>query len=198
MTDSGATEPTTYMDLSRFKVPPDFRGRPAWVAQLWWMVQSLLIHTSPQFMYGWRRFLWKLFGAEIGDGVLIRPSARVTYPWKVSIGRNSWIGDRAELYSLGPIEIGSDAVVSQDSYLCAATHDHAKPDFPLVAKAIRVEDQVWIAAGCFIAPGVSVGRGAILGARSVVLRDVPAAAIYAGNPAKLLKTRRKQGKDNET
>ncbi|MER2520296.1 MAG: putative colanic acid biosynthesis acetyltransferase [Bdellovibrionales bacterium] len=192
MTDS-ATEPQATMDLSLFKVPQGFRGRPSWVVQLWWIVQSLLIHTTPQFMYGWRRFLWRLFGAKIGDHVMIRPSARVTYPWKVSVGDNSWIGDRAELYSLGPIDIGSNAVVSQDSYLCAATHDHEKPDFPLVAKAIHIEDQVWIAAGCFIAPGVTIGRGAILGARSVALRDIPPAAIYAGHPAKLLKMRTEQG-----
>lgn len=186
---SSATEQPEYLDLSRFKVPPGFRGRPAWVVQLWWMVQSLLIHTSPQFMYGWRRFLWQLFGAKIGHGVLIRPSARVTYPWKVSIGDCSWIGDRVELYSLGPIDIGSNSVVSQDSYLCAATHDYTKPDFPLVMKPIRIEDQVWIASGCFVAPGITVGRGAVLGARSVALRDIPSAEIWAGYPAKSIKSR---------
>ena len=188
MTDQ-ATEPQIYMDLSRFRVPPGFRGRSAWVVQLWWIVQSLLIHTTPQFMYGWRRFLWRLFGAKIGEGVLIRPSARVTYPWKVAIGKHSWIGDRVELYSLGRIEVGSNVVVSQDTYLCAATHDHDKPDFPLVAKTIHIEDQVWIAAGCFVAAGITVGRGAILGARSVALRDIPVAAICAGHPAKVLKMR---------
>ena len=104
---------------------------------------------------------------------MIRPTARVTFPWKVKIGARSWIGDRVELYNLGSIEIGTDAVISQHAYLCAGTHDYSKLDFPLVAKTIRIEDQVWVAAGCFIAPGVTVGRGAIIGAHSVVLADMP-------------------------
>jgi putative colanic acid biosynthesis acetyltransferase WcaF len=178
-----------YIDLARFKVEPGFRGRPAFVVQLWWIVQGLLIRPSPQFMYGWRRFLWQLFGAEVGKGVLIRPTARVTYPWKVKVGARSWIGDGAELYSLGEIDIGSDAVISQQVYLCAGTHDYTKLDFPLVAKPIRIEDQAWLAAGCFIAPGVTVGRGAIIGAKSVVLSDMPPAMICYGHPARPVKPR---------
>lgn len=173
-----------YQDLSKFSVARDFRGRPAWMVQLWWIVQGLLIHPSPQFMYAWRRFLWRLFGAKIGEGVLIRPSARVTYPWKVTVGDYSWIGDRAELYSLGPIVIGKHTVVSQDSYLCAATHDYKQVDFPLVDKEIRVDDEAWIAAGSFIAPGVTIGKGAIIGAQSVVLKDIAEGIICAGNPAR--------------
>lgn len=180
-----------YMDLSKFKVDKDFRGRSPFIVQLWWLVQALLVHPTPQFMYGWRRFWWKAFGAEIGNNVLIRPSARVTYPWKVKIGDNSWIGDRAELYSLGPIIVGNNAVISQDAYLCAATHDHNKSDFPLIQKAIFVKDEAWVAAGAFIAPGVTIGKGAIIGARSVVLEDVAEAQIWAGNPAKVIKNREK-------
>lgn len=178
-----------YMDLSRFKVEKDFRGRSAFMVQLWWIVQALFVHSSPQLMYGWRRFWWRLFGAEVGKGVLIRPSVRATYPWKIKIGDHSWIGDRVELYSLGPIEIGQNTVVSQDCYLCAGTHDYIKVDFPLVAKPIHIDDEVWVAAGCFIAPGVTIKRGAIIAARSVVLQDMPAAMICAGHPAKPIKPR---------
>ena len=180
------SEKNNYQDLSKFSVEEGFRGRSAWIVQLWWIVQSLLIHPSPQFMYGWRRFLWKLFGAQVGEGVLIRPSARVTYPWKVSVGDHSWIGDRADLYSLGAISIGRHVVISQDSYLCAASHDYSQIDFPLFEQEICVEDQVWIAAGAFVAPGVSIGKGAIVGSRSVVLSNVTEAEIVAGNPAKAI------------
>ena len=183
------TDTCKYTDLAKFKIEKDFRWRSPFIVQLWWLVQSLLIHPSPQFMYAWRRFLWTLFGAEIGENVLIRPSARVTYPWKVKIGHNSWIGDRAELYSLGPIIIGDNAVISQDCYLCAASHDYKKIDFPLVQKTILIKDEAWIAAGAFIAPGVTIGNGAIIGARSVVLNDVMDAEICAGNPAKTIKNR---------
>jgi putative colanic acid biosynthesis acetyltransferase WcaF len=179
----------TFINLSLFKVAPEFRGRSAFIVQLWWIIQDCLIRTSPQFMYGWRRFWWRVFGAEIGDHVIIRPTAKVTYPWKIKVGDYSWIGDNVELYSLGPIEIGSDVVISQYAYLCAGTHDYTKLDFPLVAKPIRVEDQAWIAAGCFIAPGVIIGMGSIIGAHSVVLDDMPAATICAGNPARAVKPR---------
>jgi len=182
------TEPN-YIDLSQFRMAPGFRGRSAFVVQLWWLVQDWLIRLSPQFMYGWRRFLWRLFGATLGEGVLIRPTARVTFPWKVKVGAHSWIGDNAELYSLGAIEIGENAVVSQQCYLCAGTHDHTRIDFPLVAAPIRIGDQAWLAAGCFVAPGVTIGRGAIIGARSLVLEDMPPATICAGHPAKPVKPR---------
>ena len=178
-----------FIDLARFKVDAGFRGRSALVVQLWWLVQDWLIRPSPQFLYGWRRWWWRRFGAALGQDVMIRATARVQFPWKVTIGDRSWIGDHAELYSLGPIRIGADSVISQHAYLCAGTHDHMALDFPLVAKPVIVEDQAWVAAGAFIAPGVTVGRGSIVAARSVVLADVPPAMIWGGNPARPLKRR---------
>lgn len=177
-------------DLSRATVPAGFRGRPAWLVQLWWIVQSLLFHPSPQVLYGWRRFLLRCFGARIGKGVLIRPSATITYPWKLTIGDWSWVGDHATLYTLGEITIGDNTVISQHCYLCAGSHDYTRVTFDLYAKAIRVEPEAWLAAGVFVGPGVTVGRGAVVGARSVVLRDVPAGMVCAGNPLRILHARR--------
>jgi len=178
-----------YQRLEHFSLPLGFRGRSALVVQLWWLVQSTLFALSPQFMFGWRRFLLKLFGAEVGECVLIRPSVRVTYPWKVKIGDRVWIGDHAELYSLGEIEIGSDVVISQKSYLCAATHDYTKPSFDMIDKKITIEDQVWLATDVFVAPGVTIGRGALVGARSSVFNDMPEGMICLGSPAKPIKSR---------
>ena len=172
-----------YQDLSQFKVPGRFRGRSGLIVLLWQLVQASFFACSPQPLYAWRRTLLRLFGARIGKGVLIRPSARITYPWKVDIGDYSWVGDHTELYSLGSITIGSNAVVSQKSYLCAATHDYRDITFPLVAKPIVVKDEAWIATDCFIAPGVTIGYGAIIAARSTVLADIPDGAIAAGTPA---------------
>ena len=123
-----------YCDLRNFSLPSIFRGRSVFVVQLWWLVDFLFFKLSPQVMYGWRRFLLRMFGAKIGKGVIIRPSATITYPWKVSIGDHSWIGDNVVLYSLGDIKIGANAVISQKSYLCAASHNHDKPEFPIWAK----------------------------------------------------------------
>ena len=92
-------------DLKSFKLPKNFRGRNAFIVQLWWLVQSILFRTSPQFLYGWRNFLLRLFGAKIGKKVIIRPSVKITYPWKLSIGNYSWVGDDVDLYTLGDIDI---------------------------------------------------------------------------------------------
>lgn len=178
-----------YIDLGSYRNDEGQRGRSKFVVQLWWLVQHWLIHPSPQFMFGWRRFLWRLFGAKVGKGVRIRPSAKVTYPWKVSVGDESWIGDEVELYSLGAIEIGANTVVSQRSYLCAGAHDYLRLDFPLVTSPIRIEDQVWIAADCFIGPGVTIGCGSVIGARSLVLSDMPGGMLCFGNPAVPVKPR---------
>ncbi len=172
-------------DLASFRLPPNFRGRSAVAVQLWWIAQAVLIHPSPQIMYGWRRMVLRLFGARIGRNVRVRPSIRVTFPWKVEIGDDSWIGDGVELYSLGEIRIGRNAVVSQGSYLCAGTHDYRDPTFAIEARPIVIGDQAWVAAQSFVAPGVTIGQGAVVGARSLVLKDVPAGMVAMGHPAKL-------------
>lgn len=176
-------------DLTKFRLPAGFRGRSAVVVQLWWLVQSTLFGLSPQFMFGWRRWLLKLFGAKVGRGVLIRPSVKVTYPWKISIGDFAWIGDDVVLYSLGEIEIGENAVISQRSYLCAASHDYTQADFPIFDKKICIGSQSWLATDVFVAPGVTVGEGAVVGARSSVFHDLPPMMICIGNPCKPIKVR---------
>lgn len=179
-----AAQGERFMDLGRFYVDPKKRGRSAFVVQLWWLIQSILVCPSPQFMYGWRRFWWRLFGAKVGVGVLIRPRVRVTYPWNVAIGENAWIGDDVELYSLDYITIGAHSVVSQKCYLCTGTHDYTKPDFPLLTAPIHIEDEVWVAMGSVVMPGIRVQRGAIVGACSLVLKNVGSCSIVAGSPAR--------------
>lgn len=157
--------------------------------QLWWIVQSILFNTSPQFMYGWRRFLLRMFGAKIGKNVIIRPSVKVTYPWKISIGDFSWIGDNVSLYSLGKITIEDNVVVSQKSYLCTGSHDYLQVDFPIYQKPIHIGAQSWIAADVYIAPGVKIGNGTVVAARSSVYKDLPPNKICKGNPAKVIRNR---------
>jgi len=176
-------------DLSSFKLPLGFRGRSAWFVQMWWIVQGLFFRTSPQALYGWRRFLLRLFGARIGKGVLLRPSVEVTYPWKLSIGDFSWIGDRVTLYTLGEITIGKNSVVSQHCYLCAASHDYTRVTFDIYSSPIHVGDEVWLSTDVFIGPGVRVGDGAVVGARSVALNDVPPGMLCAGNPLRVVSPR---------
>lgn len=176
-------------NLDDFKLPPDFRGRSAVVVQLWWLVQSTLFACSPQFMYGWRRFLLRAFGAQIGKKVLVRPSVQSTYPWKLTIGDYSWVGDDVVLYTLGEIVIGSNVVVSQKSYLCTGSHDYQSVAFDIYAKPIHIEDRVWVSTDVFVAPGVTIGTRAVIGARSTVLDDMPADMVCVGSPAKPIKLR---------
>jgi putative colanic acid biosynthesis acetyltransferase WcaF len=175
--------PCRYQDLARFKVAPGFRGRSGLVVLLWQTIQATVFAWSPQPAYAWRRWLLKLFGAQVGAGVIIRQTARVTYPWKVVFGDHCWIGDHAEIYSLAPITIGNNAVVSQRSYICAGTHDHHDITFPLVGRPVVIGDEAWIATDCFVAPGVRIGAGSIVAARSTVIADVPDGVIVAGGPA---------------
>jgi len=183
------TDSRPVQDLRLFRLPENFRGRSAWTVQLWWLVQATLFNLSPQVLYGWRRWLLRLFGATIGRGVLLRPSVQITYPWKVSIGDWSWIGDNVSLYSLGAIEIGENVVISQNSYLCTGSHDFRKASFDIYAQKIVVEPESWIAADVFVAPGVRIGHGAVVGARSTVLQDLPSMMVCHGNPARSIRPR---------
>lgn len=184
-----------YQDLSRFSMPADFRGKPGWYVQLWWLVQALFFQPSPQILYGWRRFLLRAFGAKIGKGVIIRPSAQITYPWKLTIGDYSWIGDDVVLYTLGEITIGKNAVVSQRSYLCTGSHDFSKETFDIFSKPIIIHDECWLATDVFIGPGVTISKGIVIGARSSVYKDITGdAGIYKGNPARRMSDRENSGR----
>ncbi|TBW09315.1 colanic acid biosynthesis acetyltransferase WcaF [Azotobacter chroococcum] len=179
----------TIQDLNSFRLPHNFRGRSAFIVQLWWIVESLLFKKSPQFAYPFRRWLLRLFGAKIGHGVIIRPSVTTTYPWKLTIGNHAWIGDDVVLYNLGDIHIGDNAVVSQGSYLCTGDHDYTKPDFPIRARPITIDSQAWVASQVFVSPGVRIGKGAVIGARSSVFNNMPPLMLCLGSPCKPIKKR---------
>lgn len=178
-----------YQDLSTFRMPDGFRGRPAWFVQLWWCAETLLFRPSPQVCYAWRRMLLRLFGARIGRGVIIRPTVRITYPWNVSIGDFSWVGDNVTLYSLGQIQIGEHTVVSQHTYVCAGDHDYEAVDFPIRGRVTTIGNQVWLGTSVFVVPGASISDGAVVGACSTVTRDIPAGMVCVGTPARPIKRR---------
>lgn len=179
-----------YQNLNLFSLPVGFRGRSKYIVQIWWLVESSLFRWSPQMAYGFRVWLLRLFGAHVGSNCLIRPSVRVVYPWKVWLGDSVWIGDDVVLYSLGNITVGSNTVVSQRSYLCAADHDYSVPDFPIRSRDVTIEDEVWIATDVFVAPGVIIKHGSVIGARSSVFSDIPDAMICYGNPCRPVRPRR--------
>jgi putative colanic acid biosynthesis acetyltransferase WcaF len=160
------------ISLKEFTLPKDFRGKPAAYVLLWDIVNRLLFKPSPKIAYGWRRFLLRLFGAQIQRGVIIRPSVSVTYPWKLKIGEYSWIGDHVTLYTLSTIEIGNNSVISQHSYICTGTHDFKSKYFEILAHPITIGDGTWIAYGCFVGPGVNIGNECFVHATSKVTNHV--------------------------
>jgi putative colanic acid biosynthesis acetyltransferase WcaF len=131
----------------------------------------------------------KLFGARIGKNARIDPSARIWVPWNLQVGTEASIGMRVDCYCVDQIQIGDHATVSQDAMLCTASHDVSDPQMRLFTARITVSSQAWVCARAFVAPGVTVGEGAVVGAQSVVTHDVSPWTIVAGSPARTIKPR---------
>ena len=157
---------------------------------LWSCVQVPFWPKMPRVLSPLRIALLRLFGARIGRGCVVG-SVRIWIPWHLELDDFATVANGVELYNLAPIRIGTYSVVSQGSYLCTASHDYTKPDFPLYSKAIRVDACAWVAARAFLAPGITVGEGAVVGACSVVTKDVEPWTVCAGNPCHVIKTRRR-------
>jgi putative colanic acid biosynthesis acetyltransferase WcaF len=130
-----------------------------------------------------------LFGAKIAKGVRVYSSAKIFYPPNLTMENFSSLGPDVDCYCVDKIVIGQNAIVSQYSFLCTGSHDYQKTNLPLITAPIKIESRAWVAADSYIAPGVTIGKGAVVGARSSVYNDVPAWVVVAGNPAKKLKDR---------
>jgi len=157
-----------------------------------WMILFPIFRYSPRIFFGWRNFLLRALGANIGKKVQIYQNATIFMPWNLVIGDYSVIGEHAVIYNLGQITIGMNATISQRAHLCAGTHDYTKPDFPLLKPTIHIQNYAWICTDAFIGPAVTVGEGSVVGARAVVIKDVPTRNVVAGNPAKFIKFRKMQ------
>lgn len=170
------------IDLTEFKSEHSFRNRAGRAA--WALVWFVLFRPTYRCAHAWRRVLLRVFGAGVGRGVRVYPSCRIWAPWNLTIGDFSCLGENVDCYSVDKIRIGANAIVSQYSYLCTATHDICDSRMGLVTQPIDIGDGAWICADVFVGPGVSVGEGAVASARAVVIRDVPPWTVVAGNPAK--------------
>jgi putative colanic acid biosynthesis acetyltransferase WcaF len=154
-----------------------------------WTITQPLFRFSPRPCFGWRRFLLRRFGAKIGRNVHVYPSTTIYFPWNLQAADESTIGEHAFIYNLGNVTIGARTTISHRAHLCAGTHDHTKPDFPLLRLPIRIGSDAWVCADAFVGPGVTIGEGAIVGARAVVIKDVEPWIIAVGNPARAIKRR---------
>jgi len=164
------------------------RGRPAWIEGLWLFFQWLLIQSwIPGSAH--RVALLRLFGAIIGTGVMIKPGLKVKFPWKLTVGNHTWLGENLWIDNLERVRIGDHCCISQGVYFCTGNHDWNRPSFDLIAWGITVGDRVWIGARSTVAPGVCLGPGCVITLGSVVHKDLPENTICSGNPCSPVKSR---------
>jgi putative colanic acid biosynthesis acetyltransferase WcaF len=142
-------------------------------------------------MHAWRATLLRAFGAKLGPNCHFYSGSRIWAPWNLICADQVTAADGAEIYNPAPVYLGSHAIVSQNAYLCGATHDYNDPGFPLLAYTTQIGAYAWICARASVGPGVNVGEGAVLGLASVATRDLNAWCVYAGSPAVKVKERRR-------
>jgi putative colanic acid biosynthesis acetyltransferase WcaF len=153
---------------------------------LWALSWFTLAAWTPPPLHAWRRLLLRVFGAKLASGARVYASARVWYPPNLTMDAFACLGPRVICYCMAPIRLGEYAIASQGSHLCAGTHDIRDPHFQLIARPIAIGARAWIAAEAFVGPGVTVGDGAVLGARAVAMRDLDPWTLYGGHPAQSL------------
>lgn len=172
-------------DNSWFKLGKGFFQRI-----FWYYLNSILFNTLFFPFISLKLLILKFFSSQIGYNVVIKPQVNIKYPWNISVGDHSWIGEGVWLDSLARIHIGSNVCISQGAYLCTGNHDWSDPSFGLFVKPIIVEDGAWIGAKAIVLPGVRIGTHSVICAGSVVTRDTEPYMVYAGNPAVKIKERK--------
>ena len=175
----------THVQTSRTSSPWTLGYRIRMLA--WEYGWALLCGWTPKHMYVWRIFVLKCFGASIEGTPFVHQRARIEHPWNLTLQRDSSIGDRTHLYCLGKIKIHPGACIAQEAYLCTGSHNFEEECRPLQTKPIEIESDAFIGARAFILPGVKIGQAAIVGACSVVCKNIPAKTTVAGNPARKLR-----------
>lgn len=170
---------------------PAFSTRNRVRRVIWNVCRIVLYQMSPRPFHSWRSFLLRSFGATMGPNCHFYPKSKVWAPWNLICADQVTAGDGAEIYNPAPITFGSHAILSQDAYICGATHDYDNAAFPLLAYAMEFGPYAWICARASVAPGVNVGEGAVLGLGSVATKDLAPWTVYAGAPATRVKERKR-------
>lgn len=158
---------------------------------IWTLTWLIFASWTPPPLHPWRRLLLRLFGAKIASTARVYGSARIWYPPNLEMGEHAIIGWQTNCYCQAKVTLEDYANVAQRVFLCAGTHDIDDPSFQLVTKPITVKRHAWVAADVFVGPGVTIGEGAVVGARGVVFKNLDPWTVYIGNPIKEIKKRRK-------
>jgi putative colanic acid biosynthesis acetyltransferase WcaF len=183
------TQPTPKVDIRRHRSTRIWPRSVQLRRIAWTLTAAVLFRPSPRPCFKLRAALLRFFGAKVGRDVHVYPTTLFPMPWNVELGDESTVGEKAIVYSLGRITIGARAIISQGSHLCAGTHDYTDPAFELLKTPITIGPDAWVCADAFVGPNVTIGRGAVVGARAVAMKDVDPWMIVAGNPARPVRKR---------
>ena len=157
---------------------------------LWTICWNLLAKPFPRSVAsGWKRFLLRLFGAKIADTAVVYSSATVFMPWNLEMKDYACLASGVDCYNAVPVTLGVNTTVSQRAYLCTASHNISSARHEQTQAPIVIEDRAWVAAEAFIGPGVTIGEGAVVGARGCVFKDVEPWTVVGGNPVRFIKQR---------
>ena len=170
------------VDNSKYK--PTIQIGASLIMQVLWYYTNILFFKSswlPSSLV--KIFLLRLFGAALGKNINIKPGVNIKFPWKLSIGHNSWLGEKVWIDNLSPLTIGNNVTISQGALLLTGSHDHTRVTFDFVSSPIILEDGVWIGANAVVFGGVTCRSHSILGIQSVAEKDLLPYTIYKGNPA---------------
>ena len=159
------------------------------VESCWRLVSALVFQASWVPFYAPKRALLRCFGANIGNGVLIKPRVTITFPWKLSIGDFSWIGENVWIDNLAEVSIGEHSVLSQGVYVCTGNHDYKRESFDLMLGSVQIASHVWVGAQVTLAPGVSLAKGCVISLGSTVFKNCEEGMVYSGNPAQVVSKR---------
>jgi putative colanic acid biosynthesis acetyltransferase WcaF len=185
-----AAEPVQELKVQQHRSSPGWPLRVKIKRVLWGPFKLLFLRGTGRWLSPVRIAVLRLFGAQIETPALVMDGVLVWHPWSLTLKRYCTVGRGVEIYNFAHVTVGEQALVSQGTYLCSASHDFEDPTMPLVYRPITIGAQSWVAANCFVGPGVTVGEGAVVGAHSVVVKDVPAWTVVAGNPARIIRARR--------
>jgi len=158
-------------ELKNYRNPPGYRGRNIFWVVVWSLVDVTLFRCSPKVMYGFRNVLLRIFGANIGKSCKIRPRVRILFPWKLTLGDYSWIGDDVEIYNMDDVTIGTNTVISQKSYICTGSHSVSDGTFGLKTRPIEIGDNVWLCTDVLVLPGTVIHSKTIVPARTIIERS---------------------------
>ncbi len=177
------------VDLSKYNKKNYKPGAGLFKRCLWYLINAIVLNSWFFPSSALKCAVLRAFGATIGTGVVIKPRVNIKYPWFLSIGDYSWIGEGVWIDNLTWVHIGSNVCISQEVYLLTGNHDYKDPHFGLMVNSITIEDGAWIGARSIVCPGVKIGRLAVITAGSVLSSDAVQNGIYRGNPAELFKKR---------